>query len=535
MANSLRFAVSSCATAGALSCIIPLAYAKEPSTVRPRVWMTGNRYSVPNGSLIDLDRPTPIKWFTEASESGWSKITTGPYFGAAVSTDGRLFFWNYNKESENFVSPRMVASNIQDVCATEDHIVALLKSGQIKVISSAGSIVETIKVPDRSWYNTLGFRSKFVSLQAGHRHIALVDSQGSLWTAGDNESGQCGRELRKEEKKDRFSFHKDESRTDKVEFSNTLSCVFLGNDKVSSVACGKSHTVFVTESGKAYSFGDDSKIQLGLGDTRSQDVPDYVPHSGMGRLDADGMAPDMSKLFQQTMPAVKYTFYDRHIRPKITEMKIPPAYAKPRSVVAGDDYTIVSVGESGMMIACGENQHGQCGRGFNKQQQTFSPVKLPKSTKPTAISCGSGHCVASLEDGSIYTWGLNTSGQLGIGNRAPQCPPVVMHRSKIRGFLNSDIITTIGHDATQEEMEVFLAERKRDSVKVEKILEGTSRSIPEIPLVDKDAPLSRIKKELIEAVDRSRASLMMTETDQARWEPTSVHASYHNSIIVMKC
>ena len=44
--------------------------------------------------------------------------------------------------------------------------------------------------------------------------------------------------------------------------------------RVAAVACGYRHTAVVDAEGRLFTCGDDRKIQLGLGDTRSQDYRD---------------------------------------------------------------------------------------------------------------------------------------------------------------------------------------------------------------------------------------------------------------------
>lgn len=51
--------------------------------------------------------------------------------------------------------------------------------------------------------------------------------------------------------------------------------------KVVRVACGAHHTVFQDESGNVYSLGDDSRLQLGLGDTRTDVGYEMDPSSAV--------------------------------------------------------------------------------------------------------------------------------------------------------------------------------------------------------------------------------------------------------------
>ena len=536
MSVPLRYIATSCAATAAVSFSLPRAYAKEPSpSPTQRVWMSGSKFAIPLGSLVDLDRPTPIAWFAETSPT-WRAVTTGPTFGAALTGDGRLFVWSYDKDTNRYSPPRLVKveSGVTDIAATESEVIILTKDGRVVIMTASTGSTTSLASPtgDRRWWNFTGSpRTPFKAVSAGRRHIAMVDSRGRVWTAGDNQFGQCGREI---VKTNRFNDAETSGHSNPVDYTGTVACVYsLEGDAVVSATCGGSHTVLLTTAGRALSFGDDSRIQLGLGDTRSQDKPDYVPHSGMGTMDGGTVSGDFSKLFSATLPSVKYSFYDRHCRWRVTDMKVPyiTDVQRPGVAVAGDAFTLLSVGDAGLTVCCGENQLGQCGRGFNKQQQTFAPVKLPRAVKPTQISCGSNHCVASLEDGSVYAWGANSHGQLGSGSRAPACPPVAVHRSLIRGVLLEDIITTVGKNESQEVIDEFLADKQRDAERTSPRLVGKEASLA-VPAVEEGTP-SRLKTQVVEAIDKSRETLMMKDGEQEKWKPVLVHASFDNSVIVM--
>ena len=485
-------AAAACIASGAIV-FAPRAYANNEAP-KTRVWMSGTKLAIPGGSLSDLDRPTPVEWFSLKKQ--WTKVSTGPHFGGGIGDDD-LFVWGHN--GTDFVAPKRVdLGNAVDVQCSASEIYVLTSNGKVFVIDWESGVKHEII--------TNSFFKKWTQISVGGSHIALVDNSGCVWTMGSNECGQCGVEVEKNLKKD---FH-----TDKIKplvLKTELQCVY--SDKAKSVACGGSHTMILTMSGKVFSFGDDSKIQLGLGDTRSYDTPDYVPHSKMGESDIDPR-----KLFKSTMGSVKYSWYEKHMRDKLSLIN----GLLGKQIVAGKNFSLVQTQSNDMILGCGENQKGQCGRGFNRQQQTFSAVKLPKKINVDHFECGSAHCVAQLADGSIWTWGDNKEGQLGTGSRSAACPPVVIHRSKIRGPLCKDIITPIGKSATKEELECFGNESHIDQ---------NVASMNTHPTVNTP---SGLKTQLIDAIDASRANFMMSEQEQTKWEPVTVSASYNNTVLIMR-
>lgn len=51
-------------------------------------------------------------------------------------------------------------------------------------------------------------------------------------------------------------------------------------------------------------------------------------------------------------------------------------------------------------------------------------MRLPKRSKPIAVSCGQGHSLAQMASGEIWAWGMNQQGELGQGSRASRDTPV---------------------------------------------------------------------------------------------------------------
>lgn len=204
--------------------------------------------------------------------------------------------------------------------------------------------------------------------------------------------------------------------------------------KITSVSVGGHHTVAMDDLGQAFSFGDDRRIQLGLGDTRTNGS-DERNAVGVITREALGGTGAKSDLKQR----VQYKYYDPHMQASPVEMTPPPsqnrpAYPPPFVVVCGQDFTVTGHRDSpdwyskdketNVLFCCGENGEGQCGRNRQQQQQSWQLVRLPKRSKPIAVSCGQGHSLAQMASGEIWAWGMNQQGELGQGSRASRDTPV---------------------------------------------------------------------------------------------------------------
>jgi alpha-tubulin suppressor-like RCC1 family protein len=91
-------------------------------------------------------------------------------------------------------------------------------------------------------------------------------------------------------------------------------------------------------------------------------------------------------------------------------------------VTAGSSHTI-AISQSGSLWGFGYNGQGQLGD--NTIVDKNSPVQIGTLTTWVSASCGVSHTMALKSDGTLWAWGLNNLGQLGNGTSFPnQSSPV---------------------------------------------------------------------------------------------------------------
>lgn len=82
----------------------------------------------------------------------------------------------------------------------------------------------------------------------------------------------------------------------------------------------------------------------------------------------------------------------------------------------------VAVAKDGTVWAWGNNGLGQLGVG-NAIKESRSPIKVGGIEKMIAVDAGGYHTVALREDGTVWVWGSNSNGQLGDGTYTSYGPP----------------------------------------------------------------------------------------------------------------
>ena len=96
----------------------------------------------------------------------------------------------------------------------------------------------------------------------------------------------------------------------------------------------------------------------------------------------------------------------------------PPGWAPKdwQAVACGGTYSLATKSD-GSLWAWGYNAYGQLGLGDTTNRS--SPTRLGTDTHWVAVACGFDHSLALKSDGSLWAWGDNTYGQLGLGSSDP--------------------------------------------------------------------------------------------------------------------
>ncbi|UZN03453.1 putative Ig domain-containing protein [Cellulomonas sp. S1-8] len=109
------------------------------------------------------------------------------------------------------------------------------------------------------------------------------------------------------------------------------------------------------------------------------------------------------------------------------------------AVSAGADFSL-ALASDGTLWAWGANAQGQLGLGTTDAQPEPRQVPLPIGVE--RVDAGGQFVVALDTDRRVWTWGANDAGQLGVGDRQPRTSPVPMPQLGSSGPLE-DI--TAGH------------------------------------------------------------------------------------------
>ena len=104
--------------------------------------------------------------------------------------------------------------------------------------------------------------------------------------------------------------------------------------------------------------------------------------------------------------------------PSLTGFYVPKSLIGTNLVfvdVSCGEHHAALVDSNGGLWVVGRNTYGQLGLGDNTSRSGYSQVDLG-TTRFTKVSCGTSHTVAVDSNGGLWVTGLNSSGQLGLGD-----------------------------------------------------------------------------------------------------------------------
>jgi alpha-tubulin suppressor-like RCC1 family protein len=194
---------------------------------------------------------------------------------------------------------------------------------------------------------------------------------------------------------------------------------FIPFDGVASVSAGAYHTVAIKTNGTLWAWGWNDNGQLGLGDRVRRDVPVQVGTDTDWATVSAGLSHTVAIKTDGTLWAWGYNgrgqlgLGDTDDRDEPTQ--VTAAGGGWATVSAGVMRTVATKGD-GTLWSWGFNGFGQLGLGDTNSR--YGPASVAASVGWSAASAGGYHMVAMDDDGALWACGWNNFGQNGDGTTA---------------------------------------------------------------------------------------------------------------------
>jgi alpha-tubulin suppressor-like RCC1 family protein len=235
-------------------------------------------------------------------------------------------------------------------------------------------------------------------ISGGYGHTAAIKTDGTLWTWGNNGSGQVG--------------------ANDATTRQTPVTTFIGGNTWKQVSSGNSHTAAIKTDGTLWIWGSGTNGQLGNNDStahRSTPVTTFAGGTNWKQI-SGGFACTSAIKTDGTLWTWGRNNYGQLGTNDTTQRNTPVTTFlggntwKQLSCIGGE--TLLAIKTDGTLWTWGRNTVGQLG--VNDTTNRSTPVTtFLGGTNWKQVSGGNFHNAAIKTDGTLWTWGTGTSGQLG--------------------------------------------------------------------------------------------------------------------------
>lgn len=272
-----------------------------------------------------------------------------------------------------------------------------------------------------------------VEVAAGNNHSLVLDNLGKVWTFGDNASGQLGNNL---------------APTDSAYPVQVLkqASPAVALDRIIQISAGSSFSLALDGDGKVWSWGSNTDGKLGNGiATGTRAVADLVQKNASGNppldkivristgtnfsmaVDSEGHVWGWGNNAYAQMGIGDFVA-DQTLAVKTQVSATGGDFSDVADVAVGANHAVFLKKTDGAVWASGVQANGRLGNNSTATTNQVYPVRV-KQTVNSVISDLTGvvqvaasaiHSVALKGDGTVWTWGRNNFGQLGLGNTTNQ-------------------------------------------------------------------------------------------------------------------
>ena len=198
-----------------------------------------------------------------------------------------------------------------------------------------------------------------------------------------------------------------------------------GLDDVTALAAGRYHSLALRDDGTVWAWGSNWTGQLGDGTTTSRLAPVEVTGlSGVAAI-AAGANHSLALRTDGTVWAWGENFRYAQLGDGTTNDRYAPVQVlgidDATAITAGTNHSLAAL-DNGTVLAWGHNADGQLGDGTTTQRTTA--VAVLGHSDVSGVAAGRDHSVAVRDDGTVFAWGRNADGQVGDGTTTDRLTPV---------------------------------------------------------------------------------------------------------------
>lgn len=309
-------------------------------------------------------------------------------------------------------SRTIIKSSAGLTAAGGNHSLAVCSDGTARAwgLDGNGQLGDNAALSDKLAPVTVSGLTGITMVAGGYQHSIALKNDATVWTWGLNGNGQLG---------DGTSGSPANDKATPVQANLTA----LGARTVTAIAAGSWHSLVLCSDGTVWAWGYNGTGQLGDGSITDRLTPVQV--SGLTGIIAiaGGRQHSLALKNDNTMWSWGYNnrgqLGDNTLIDRWTPIQVhgtgDVGFLTSISAIGAGDWHSLAVKSDGTAWDWGLNSAGELGDGTSGSpaNDKSTPVQVSGFTNAAAVAGGNGHSLALKTDGTVWSWGSNTSGQLG--------------------------------------------------------------------------------------------------------------------------
>jgi alpha-tubulin suppressor-like RCC1 family protein len=355
----------------------------------------------------------------------WFKIVSGLAHTIGLKTNRTLWAWGQNgygqlgdETTTNRNSPREIGINSDwsAIAAGDSYTIAIktnpagggtLWSWGYNNVDTRLGLGDTI---NRTTPSQIGNNSDWLMVEAGDTHAIALKTNKTIWVWGVNSLGQLG--------------------LGDTNNRNTPTQIIIGTDSDwSTVAAGYYYTIALKTTGTIWSWGTNGSGQLGLGDNTQRNTPSQIGTDSNWFMIAAGKQHTLVLKTDYTIWSWGYNAFGQLGLDDTTQRNTPT------QIGTNSDWSVIATGYShslgiktnGSIWAWGYNNKGQLGLvDYGSATNRKTPTQIEMDSNWQGITGGNAHTISIKVNGTLWSWGYNNYGQLGLGDTINRTVPTLV-------------------------------------------------------------------------------------------------------------